>query len=299
MELLDKDKEFLKEYKKHATYTLSFNDMVFISIGISFITMIISVFTGNDTLFLLMFGTPIIFSPIVYEVANPIIRRKRKKSFYLNCGISEQEAETRYNVLSNIESSYSIPLLQRFCKLNPYAKSSQSNLLKKWFCLEDESITEYCFNRKFDKKDWNNAVEKLKEAELVTKKTFIYKIFKLVILEDGIHNDEWNLLMQLITELQFNKHYINYFKDRYESLRTEFEYEKRESSSKNNRSNYSLKEYFAILGLSENATDKEIRRAYHDLALQHHPDLPKNADRMEECEKMMMKINEAYEKVRG
>ncbi|MBR5973152.1 MAG: J domain-containing protein, partial [Paludibacteraceae bacterium] len=44
---------------------------------------------------------------------------------------------------------------------------------------------------------------------------------------------------------------------------------------------------------------EEIRRAYHELALQHHPDLPKNADRMDECEKMMMKINEAYEKLRS
>jgi curved DNA-binding protein CbpA len=60
-----------------------------------------------------------------------------------------------------------------------------------------------------------------------------------------------------------------------------------------------LKAYFAILGLEESASDVEIKRAYHKLALQHHPDLPKNADRVEECETMMARINEAYEKIRN
>ena len=60
-----------------------------------------------------------------------------------------------------------------------------------------------------------------------------------------------------------------------------------------------MKAYYAILGLEENASDEEIKKAYHSLALQHHPDLPKNADRVEECEAMMAKINEAYEKIRN
>ncbi|MBQ8019143.1 MAG: DnaJ domain-containing protein [Paludibacteraceae bacterium] len=47
------------------------------------------------------------------------------------------------------------------------------------------------------------------------------------------------------------------------------------------------------------ASDEEIKRAYHNLALQHHPDLPKNADHVKESAAMMAKINEAVEKIRG
>lgn len=51
------------------------------------------------------------------------------------------------------------------------------------------------------------------------------------------------------------------------------------------------KEYYAILGVSEHATEEELRRAYRRLALQHHPDKnpgdPKAEERFKE-------ISEAY-----
>ncbi|MBR5971651.1 MAG: J domain-containing protein, partial [Paludibacteraceae bacterium] len=94
------------------------------------------------------------------------------------------------------------------------------------------------------------------------------------------------------------KNYFEYFKNRYSSLRTEFE----EYEYKNERSStyhVNLKPYYELLGLEENCSIEEMRRAYHSLAMQHHPDLPKNAGRIEECEAMMTKINEAYEMLRG
>ncbi|MBR5973153.1 MAG: J domain-containing protein [Paludibacteraceae bacterium] len=183
--------------------------------------------------------------------------------------------------------------------MNLDAKSSQFKLLKEWYSLEDASISEYFFNREYSEEDWNNAVKQLMEEEVDFKKTFINNLFQFVILEDGIHNDEWKLLMQLMAQLQFNKNYINYFKERYNPLRTEFDESEWKGNSSTTYVLASPKEYYDVLGLKEGATDEEIRRAYHELALQHHPDLPKNASRIEECEKMMMKINEAYEKVRG
>ena len=54
-----------------------------------------------------------------------------------------------------------------------------------------------------------------------------------------------------------------------------------------------------LKGVDENASDEEIKRAYHNLALQYHPDLPKNADHVKESAAMMAKINEAYEKIRN
>ncbi len=51
------------------------------------------------------------------------------------------------------------------------------------------------------------------------------------------------------------------------------------------------KEYYAILGVSQDATEEELRRAYRRLALQHHPDKnpgdPRAGERFKE-------ISEAY-----
>mmetsp|Transcript_37095 Transcript_37095/g.78298 ORF Transcript_37095/g.78298 Transcript_37095/m.78298 type:complete len:536 (+) Transcript_37095:262-1869(+) len=53
------------------------------------------------------------------------------------------------------------------------------------------------------------------------------------------------------------------------------------------------KNYYKILGVPRNAAQKEIKKAYRDLALKWHPD--KNADNKEEAEKMFQDISEAYE----
>ena len=52
------------------------------------------------------------------------------------------------------------------------------------------------------------------------------------------------------------------------------------------------KDYYQILGVSRNADDKEIKRAYHKLAKQYHPDT--NPDN-EEAERKFKEVNEAYE----
>ncbi len=103
-----------------------------------------------------------------------------------------------------------------------------------------------------------------------------------------------------MSKIKFNQNYIEYFKNRYSSLRTEFgDFEMKRKKAKRTGYAYSRYTYLAILGLDDTATEEDIRRAYHNLALEHHPDLPKNAGRIKECEEMMAKINEAYEKVRG
>jgi len=53
------------------------------------------------------------------------------------------------------------------------------------------------------------------------------------------------------------------------------------------------KKYYEILGISETATDSEIKKAYRREALRWHPD--KNQDRLEEANERFKLISEAYE----
>ena len=49
---------------------------------------------------------------------------------------------------------------------------------------------------------------------------------------------------------------------------------------------------YVILGVSRNATKKEIKKAYYTMAMKWHPD--KNPDKVEQATEMMKKINAAY-----
>ncbi len=53
-----------------------------------------------------------------------------------------------------------------------------------------------------------------------------------------------------------------------------------------------MKDYYQILGVRENATQEEIKRAFRKLAFQHHPD--KNPGNEKQAEQRFKEINEAY-----
>ncbi len=52
------------------------------------------------------------------------------------------------------------------------------------------------------------------------------------------------------------------------------------------------KDYYKILGVSRNASDEEIKKAYRKMAMQYHPD--RNAGREKEATEKFKEINEAY-----
>ena len=191
---------------------------------------------------------------------------------------------------------YVFPYIRRFCNLNEEGRKEQETFLS-GYLSEDEII--FVYRQIYSDSLMPELNKYWRKRPLSEKKSLLDLLFKLAIVQDGIRNDEWNLLMSIMMQWGFNKNYIEFYKDRYSPLRTEFdESEYRRSVSTEDHSVSYLKPYFEILGLDENATDEEIKRAYHNLALLHHPDLPKNAARIEECETLMAKLNEAYEKIR-
>lgn len=60
-----------------------------------------------------------------------------------------------------------------------------------------------------------------------------------------------------------------------------------------------LEDAYAVLGVSPDATDDEVRKAYRNLALKHHPDrvAALGEDIRRAAEKKFQEINEAKEKI--
>lgn len=214
-------------------------------------------------------------------------------------GMSEKEIKdyiSRRKSLGDNLNLYVLPYVSRLCSLNRDGRRDQKIVLSNWLSEEEIALA-------FETDYTDSQIETLnrwwKNKDLFDTKNLLDLLFKLAIVQDGIHKDEWNMLMNLMMQLKFNKYYFDFFINRYSSLRTEFDdYEYKRSASTEEHSVSNLKPYFEILGLDENATDEEIKRANHNLALQHHPDLPKNSARIEECETLMAKLNEANEKIR-
>lgn len=220
------------------------------------------------------------------------------KHFEKKWGMTSEQIESYVSRRAKLGKSliHYFPFIREVCKLNEDERDEQVRFLSDWFS-EDELET-HVFQKTESDSKLKEAIETMRGRDLGERKQLVEMLFKLSVVEDGIHNDEWKLLMDIMTQLKFNKYYVEYFKNRYSSLRTEFD----EYEYKNERSSTyhgDLKPYYELLGLEENCSIEEMRRAYHSLAMQHHPDLPKNAGRIEECEAMMTKINEAYEMLRG
>ncbi len=287
------EKEFVAKYQELSDISDSEEEgigvcSVIISFGILFDRDFENIFIGVLIFFFLLFF-------VFFSICSIYIKIKTNKKIKNYFGMDTTHVRRLYDsILENAVTEDCLWLIAQVCRLNPDAKENQWNMIKGWYGTKDSDYSCIFENPVF------MTCEKIVSKSLSYRKTIVDKLFKLAIVDDGIHNDEWKLLMDIMKQLKFNKNYFDFFIKRYGPLRTEFDDDDPRNASSTQEIPVSLmKAYYAVLGLEEGASDEEIKRAYHKLALQHHPDLPKNADRVEECEAMMARINEAYEKIRN
>lgn len=280
------DKEIIEKYAEVKQSFESLSELWALGLGVS-------ISTGG--LVFIVLAVPIL---IIISIFMLLRYFWKKKMLQANMEISFEQAKSRFEFISdNIDY---LPMIKQVCSLNTNARPGQVALIKEWYGVEESIINEFIFDDTLSDEDLEFYKKYSKEMTISAKKAFVHKLFKLTIVEDGIHNDEWNLLMNVMEEMNFNQNFINYFIRRYKSLRTESENSSNnESTSTEEKSISLLKPYYDLLGLEVGASDEEIKKAYHNLALQHHPDMRKNSDRTKECEEMMAKINEAVEKIRN
>ncbi len=310
------EKDFIEEYKelRHCTDFDGCLDKLGLSIYFLFLSLCFSIFVcsfvigicesfGFSCFFGILAGivsTIFIFTYlIICEFKDRKEKIAKKRILLEKTNLSEDECNKIYDEFKKVKNHLTyFSIIQQVCRLNPNASYSQEDLLKGLFGFDDATIKKYVFEKEYTEEDLKFYGELAIAMDLKEKKSFVDLLFKLAIVLDGIHNDEWEFLMQILVDLKFNKNYINLFIKRYGPLRTEFEDEQKEQTSTGEHTVAFLNPYYAVLGLDNSATEEEIKKAYHALALEHHPDLPKNAGRIQECEEMMAKINEAYEKIR-
>ena len=58
-----------------------------------------------------------------------------------------------------------------------------------------------------------------------------------------------------------------------------------------------MKDPYSVLGVSQSASDDEIKRAYRELARKYHPDNYQNNPLADLAEEKMKEINEAYDTI--
>lgn len=208
------------------------------------------------------------------------------------------------------EGQYS--LIAHILLLNPVFSKKQVELIEKY--IKDNGLSKKAINDVIKKKVDNKEKAQyqhftyVENLDLTKRRNLIHLLFQLSAEDDGIKNDEWDTLSYIMSRLGLNNKNIEYMQRRYSPLRSEYDdYSKYyQSTNRQQSSSYSSNASvaysanasdYAELGLSYGATKEEVQQAYHKLALELHPDLPKNADRHDECVRRMAAINVAYKRL--
>lgn len=237
----------------------------------------------NTSVFLFFFVAFIVAYILLFE---KIEKKVREVGLRIDSLMALKEKQTR---LQKVRKLKLYVLIEKVRNFNPSAEADQKRVLEEFYT--DSYFAYVDFDTTVEEKE---VIEKLKNELEDVKRDFLQILVKLAVTDDGIKNNEWFFLLRLLSQLGYRTRYVDMFKKRYEGLRTESDYKYRYTSSSSVSSVEQLSAYFAELGLPVTASKVQVREAYHQLAMLHHPDLPKNRLRKEECEEMMKKINRAY-----
>lgn len=175
------DKEIIEKYAELKQSLESLSEMWTLGLGVS-------ISTGG--LFLIVLAVPIL---IIISIFMLLRYFWKKKMLQANMEISFKQAKSRFEFISD-NIAY-LPMIKQVCSLNPNARPGQVALIKEWYGVEDSIINEFIFDDTLSDEDLEFYKKYSKKMTLSAKKAFAHKLFKLAIVEDGIHNDEWNLLM--------------------------------------------------------------------------------------------------------
>ncbi|MCG8575512.1 MAG: DnaJ domain-containing protein [Flavobacteriales bacterium] len=102
-----------------------------------------------------------------------------------------------------------------------------------------------------------------------SKYQLFYLLVRIATLDGLLRESEYRMLKELGIRCRFPKVGVDSILSMFHF---ETEAEQRRARSKTKRSGTSLRQAFLILGIDESANEKEIKKAYRQLAIIHHPD---------------------------
>lgn len=109
-------------------------------------------------------------------------------------------------------------------------------------------------------------------------------LFKVAISDGSLSLEEENIIKQVIAIFRFSPSYFQGMKNKYFT------------------SNINTTNSYSILGLTKNASDADVKKAYRKLSIEYHPDTIASKGLPEEFSKMatskFREIQEAYEKIK-
>ena len=125
----------------------------------------------------------------------------------------------------------------------------------------------------------------LSRDNLDMKESIIENLFKIAVVDGEILSDEMEMLEDIANIIELPQGNYTIIKDRFVFK----------------PSNETLQDYYEVLGVFYNASDKEIKRRWKELINQYHPDLAQakgaSTREIEACTLKMAEINNAYEHI--